>query len=120
MKKWIWTLSLALLVWAVGLKFSPEETVLGSFRQVRFEVISLLFGGFFGLMIGMVATKGKSVADEKRKVFYSALGWCSIGLVLTLGPTPSRMVIGSLLGATVGLAIGGGNYIARKRMRTHE
>jgi len=118
MKKWVWTLSMALLVWAVGLKFSPEETVLGSFNQVRFEVISLLLGGFIGLMFGLIGTKGKTLAEEKRKVLYSALGCCSIGFALTWGPSFSRTVIGSLLGVAVGLAIGVSNYIAHRHVGT--
>ena len=118
MKKWVWTLCVALSVWAVGLKFSPEETVFGSFNQMRFEVISLLSGGFIGLMFGLVATKGRTVAEEKHKILYSALGCCSIGFVLTWGPSLSRMVIGSLLGVAAGLVIGGANYIARRRIET--
>jgi hypothetical protein len=117
MKKWVWTLSLALLVWAVGLKFSPEETLFGSFSQVRFEVISLLLGGFIGLMFGLVATKGETTAAEKRKVLYSTLGCCSVGVVLTWGPSLSRVIIGSLSGVAVGLAIGGVNYVAYRRVR---
>jgi hypothetical protein len=118
MKKWVWTLSLALVVWAVGLKFSPEETVIGSFRQIRFEVVSLLFGGFIGLMFGLVTTKGEGIAEERRKVLYSALGCCSIGFLLTWGASLSSVVIGSMLGMAVGLAIGGANYIAHRRLGT--
>lgn len=120
MKKWVWSLSLALLVWAVGLKFSPEGTVAGSAAQLRYEAVSLLFGGFVGLMFGLVATKGRTVAEERRKFLYSAIGCTSVGFVLTWGPSLSRTVIGSLVGAGVGLVIAGANYIASGRARDHQ
>lgn len=111
MKKWVWSLSLALLVWAVGLKFSPEETIAGSFTQLRFEAASLLFGGFVGLMFGLVATKGRTVAEEKRKFLYSTVGCCLIGLALTWGPNIKRVVVGALVGTGIGLVMAGANYI---------
>jgi hypothetical protein len=57
MRKWLWSLSLALLVWAVSLKFSPEGTIAGSVTQLRFEALSILFGAFVGLMFGLLVTK---------------------------------------------------------------
>ena len=115
MKKWVWSFSFALLVWAVGLKFSPEETIGGSFIQLRFEGVSLLFGGFIGLMFGLATGKGKSVVEEKRKFLYFALACSSIGFLLTFGPSFTRAVLASLIGAAVGLVIAGTNYFWAKK-----
>ena len=117
MRKWTWSLSVALLVWAVGLKFSPEETVLGSLSQLRFEAVSLLAGAFIGLMFGLVATRSKTASDEKRKLLYSALGCCSTGALLTWGPSVKRVLLGALVGAIVGVIVAGMNYLVVVRAR---
>jgi hypothetical protein len=120
MKKWAWSACTAFLVWAVGLKFSPEETVVGSLPQLRFEILALLYGGFIGLMFGLVATKGRTIAEERRKFLYSAMGCCSAAMLMTWGPSRVRIVKGALVGAAVGLLIAALNYLlsAKPKVRT--
>jgi len=113
-------LGVALLAWAVGLKFSPEETVLGSFSQLRFEAVSLLIGAFIGLMFGLVATEGTTLSDEKWKLLYATLGCCSTGTLLTWGPSVKRVVLGSLVGAIIGVTVSGANYLVVARARARQ
>lgn len=113
MKKWAWSLGIALTTWAVGLKFSPEDTIIGDFRQLRYEAASLLLGGFIGFMVGLVVTKSTCRAQELRKLLYSALACAAVGFVLTWGGFAyiGRTAIACLSGAAIGLAIAGVNYL---------
>jgi hypothetical protein len=110
MKKWLWSLTLALLVWAVGLKFSPEGTIWGGLAQLRFEVLSILFGAVVGLLFGLVATKGRTSAEERRKFLYAPIACGLVGFVLTFGPSPARTVAGTSVGVVLGFVIAGVNY----------
>lgn len=120
MKKWAWSIILAVLTWIVGLKFSPEDTIIGDFRQLRYEAASLLLGGFIGLMVGLVVTKNTSRAQELRKPLYSALACAAAGFLLTWGGLAyiGRTVVACLAGAAIGLAIGGANYLWTTRRPT--
>jgi hypothetical protein len=115
MRKWLWSLILALIVWGVSLKFSPEETILGSSGQIRYELLTLVCGGFIGLMFGLVATTAGTIIEERLKVLYSILGWTTVGLLLTWGANIIQVVFGLLAGIVIGSIIGTLNYFARRR-----
>ncbi len=115
MKKWIWCFSLAIVTWAVGFKFSPEETIWGSAQQLRFEAVSVVVGAFIGFMFGLLATRGETLAEEKRKILYAMISFATLGVTLTGGNTLVRAASGCLGGATIGFLIGGVNYISSRR-----
>ena len=102
-------------VWAVGFKFSPEGVIVGGPDQVRFQIVCILIGGFVGLMLGLAVSEVKSPGHEKRKFLYSALGFGSLGVALTWGPSVSRWILGAFVGAVCGLAIATVNQFVERR-----
>jgi uncharacterized protein YacL len=115
MKKWIWCFTIAVVTWAVGFKFSPEETIWGTAEQLRFEAVSLVVGAFLGLMFGLLATRSENLVQEKRKIVYSMIAFTALAVVLTGGHSLVRVAIGCVSGAAIGFLIGGANYISSRR-----